>query len=151
MNDEGKGHTPAIGRTKPEMVAIGDRKVMVGGRWNNDAMADYIIENGQDDWIPIGKLARDGCGANTIPNKKRVRSRLSQLFILFRDRGLWLAIDYGGDHNSAVGVKVANIGLTEDRQNVEAKLERMRKRKELTEENYERSLALLHATMRGSG
>jgi hypothetical protein len=145
---EGKDNTPVVGRTKPEMITIGNRKLMPGGRWNNDAMADYIIENGQSDWIPIGQLARDGCGSNTIPNKRRARSRLSQLFTIFRDRGMWLAIDYGGDHNSAMGVKVANVELAEDRQNVEAKLERMRKRKELTQENYERSLALLQATVK---
>jgi hypothetical protein len=151
MNDlPGKEITPVkiIGRTKPELVTIGDNQIVPGGRWNNDTMADFVLQEGQKDWVSIGRLAKVGCGSNTIPNKKRVRSRLSQLFMTFRKRGEFLAVDYGGDHNSAMGVKVADIKKLEDRKNVEAKLERMRKRKEMTQQNYEQTMDLLDRMVR---
>jgi hypothetical protein len=146
MNGEvGKEVTPVTGRTKPEMVTINGKQLVPGGRWNSEAMAKYILENDTGHWITIGQLARIGCGANTIPNKKRVRQRLSQLFMLFlRQHEAFLAIDYGGDHNGAMGVKIADLTLAEDRQNVEAKLERMRKRSEMNETTYQQTTQLLH-------
>jgi hypothetical protein len=144
MDEIGKENAPVFGKPKPEMLSVGDRKFISNGRWNNNLMADYVLEYGKDDWIPIGRLARDGCGANTIPNKKRVRSRLSQLFTVFLERGKFLAVAYDGDHNSATAVKVADVKLTEDRRSVEAKLERMRKRKEMSQEKYEWSIRLLN-------
>lgn len=134
------------GRTKPSLVTVGKTTVLAGGRWNNDVMTDYIVENGVDDWLTVGHLAKVGCGANTIPNKKRVRARLSQMFIRFCERGLFLAIEYGGSHNSATAVKVADLESGDERQAVMLKLERMRKRKEIASDLYERSMALLHAT-----
>jgi hypothetical protein len=126
-------------------MTIGNQEVVPGGRWNREAMASYVLKNGVDDWISVGRLAKVGCGANTIPNKKRVRSRLSQLFELFLERGFFLAIDYGGHHNSATSVKIADLTSGADRENVEARLERMRSRKELTQERYERFMELLHS------
>jgi hypothetical protein len=146
MADEfGKESTPAkvTGRAKPEMVTIGGKQIVPGGRWNNDLMADYILRYGKESWISIGRLARDGCGANTIPNKKRVRSRLSQLFIKFLDRGRFLAVAYDGDHNSATAVKVADVKSDEERLLVETKLEKMRKRNEVNLEQYEKTKMLL--------
>jgi hypothetical protein len=144
MNEAGKVITPLVnGQTKPRMITVGKRTMTANGRWNNEAMADYIEQFGADEWITIGRLARDGCGANTIPNKKRVRSRLSQLFVTFMGRGQFLAVAYDGDYNSATAVKLADLSRLEDREKVEVKLERMRKHKELSEEKYCASRRLL--------
>ena len=145
MNDKGKGKTPAVtGRTKPpRLLTVGKKTVSSNGRWSNSEMADYIIENASDAWIKIGQLARIGCGSNTIPTKKRVRSRLSQLFMEFLRRDKFLAVDYG-DHGAASGVRLADITKAEDRENVEAKLEKMRKRQEMTQERYEQTIRLLN-------
>ena len=147
MADAGKDNTPVpTGRPKPEVMTVGDQEIIPGGRWNNEAMANYVLKNGTEDWVAVGKLAKVGCGANTIPNKKRVRSRLSQLFRLFLEKhGFFLAIDYGGHHNSASSVKVADLTLKSDFENVQARLDRMRARKEVTQERYERFTELLQS------
>lgn len=131
------------GRAKPTLVTVGDKQIIANGRWNNDVMADHVIAHGQKKWLSIGELAKVGCGGNTIPNKRRVRARLSSLFTTLLDRGLFLAIEYNGQHYGATAVKLADVALTADYESVTAKLDRMLKRKELTEERYERSLALL--------
>lgn len=144
--NNGEGKTPAVvGRTKPNLVTVGDTELVPGGRWNKDAMRDYVLKNGTDDWVSVGVLARVGCGANTIPNKRRVRSRLSQLFETFLEKGYFLAIDYGGLHNSATSVKVADLTSDDDLKNVQGRLDRMRARKEMTQERYERFTNLLKA------
>src|SRR4051812_34672466 len=131
-------------KTKPTLVVIGTRTMISTGRWNADLMADYILENGRDKWLSVGHLARVGCGSNTLPTKKRVRTKLSSLFTHFCERGEFLAVEYGGNHNAAMSVKVADLNAASDHQSVVLKLERMRKHKELTQDQYERFTALLH-------
>ena len=128
-------------RTKPALIEANGKMLMPGGRWNHQAMATFII--GRGNWIKIGELAKIGCGSNTIPNKKRVRARLSALFFTFLQRGEFLAIEYAGDYNAATAVKVADLTVQHDRDCVIAKLDRMRQRKEMTEQVYQRTVALL--------
>jgi len=134
--------TPVTGRAKPTMIQVGRHKIIASGRWNNDVMADHILDN-SNRWISVGELARVGCGANTIPNKKRVRRHLSMLFLTLLDRSVFLAIEYGDDNGSASAVKVADKESEQDRQCVEDKLNRMRRSKEVSEERYFKSLCLL--------
>jgi len=132
-------------RIKPALVPIGNRWVISTGRWNDSLMADYLLDHCNGEWTKVGHLASVGCGANTIPNKRRARSRLSPLFMELRSRGHFLAIRYDGDNGSASEVKIADLVSEEDRQNVMDKLRRMKKRKEMSEEQYEKTVALLHA------
>ena len=147
IGKENTSVTNIAGRTKPTLVTIGNKQVISNGRWNDILMADYVSEHGQDKWIQIGKLA-GVLGANTIPNKKRVRKGLSRLFMELRNRGLFLVVEYNGDYNSANAVKVADISSEQDRQNVMARLARMWKRKELTEDEYHKSQNLINALER---
>jgi hypothetical protein len=131
-------------RTKPTLVTIGDKQVISNGRWNDGLVADWVSLNAREKFVTVGKLA-GVLGANTIPNKKRVRKGLSALFMEFRKRGLFLAVEYNGDHNAATAVKVADIRSEEDRQLVTAKLKRMRRSKELSAEQYEGAMAVINA------
>ena len=133
-------------RAKPTLVTVEEgRKIILGGRWNDGLMADYVIGNGSDKWLTVGHLAKVGCGSNTIPNKKRVRNNLSSLFLELMNRGMFLAIEYGDDFKAASAVKIADLKSVEDRQNVETKLDGMKKRKELTSEKYDRAITLVRA------
>jgi hypothetical protein len=132
-------------RAKPELVKVGTKTFLVGGRWNHDRMADHITERGQDKWVPVAELAKVGCGANTSDNRRRVRARLSPLCRTLRGRGLLLAIEYGGQYHSATAVKIADLNLEQDRQNVMVRLQMQRRRKEVSEEEYARWLALIEA------
>ena len=108
-------------------------------------MADFLLKDeNKIRWVKIGELAGTGCGANTIPNKKRVRGRLSTLFMELCERQVFLAIKYKGDNHAASEVKIANLSSEEDRQLVSDKLKRMKKRKEMSQEKYEKTVALLH-------
>lgn len=138
---DGKEVTP---RSKPELITVGKRKIISTGRWNNEVMADYVLEYGVERWLKIGELASVGCASNTIASKMRVRSRLSSLFKELRARGTFLAIEYNDDHSAASAVKIADLRSETDRQNVLDKLESMKKRKEMTQSQYEQSIALLH-------
>jgi len=131
-------------RAKPELVTVGKGTVITNGRWNDQVMADYILEHGQDDWVPIAKLAKV-LGALTQSNKKRVSKHATSLFKTFRERGLWLAVEYAGKHGSTTAFKVADIKLAEDRQAVDAQLQRMKKRKLMSDEQYEMSMRLLYS------
>lgn len=130
-------------KTKPAVVKVGKKHVLPGGRWNHDAMADYIVER-PDTWIKVGELAKVGCGANSKANIDRVRSRLSQLFTVFRDRGLFLAVEYNGQHHSATAVKLADLTSANDRQCVMVKLDRMLKAREMTHHEYEETIKLFN-------
>jgi hypothetical protein len=146
MVDAGKDNTPVTGRAKPEVVAVGKHDIIVGGRWNNEAMAEWLLKNGIEKWQEIGKLARVGCGSNTIGTKKRVRSRLSPLFRLFLEKyGFFLAIQYAGSHHSATKVKIADLTCEADVANVQARLDRMIQSKAVTQERYEHFVAILRA------
>lgn len=131
-------------RAKPELVTVGKKTIISGGRWNDHKMADYVFEHGQKKWVKVGELAKV-LGANTQPNKKRVRTHTASLFRTFRDRGLWLAVEYAGDHGGTTAVKVADIRLEADRQAVTAQCERMNKRKQMSEEEFAKSMALLNS------
>jgi hypothetical protein len=140
-------------RTKPTLVTIGKRQVISSGRFNVDLMADWVSENAQKEFVKVGELA-GVLGANTIPNKKRVRKGLSPLFLALLKRGLWLAIEYQGKRsdiapaNAATAVKIADMGSEQDRQLVKAKLKRMQRSRELSAEQYDGAMKVLR-TMEG--
>lgn len=144
MTEAGKDNTPS-GRPKPKLIRVGNHEVIDTGKWNNDLVADHIQSYAADEWLEIGKLARV-IGGNNIANKKLVRSRLAQVCVVIQSRGKFLCIEYGGKHGAASSVKIADLKSAEDRQNVLRRLEKQRKRKELTEEQYLSSVALLNAT-----
>ena len=110
-------------------------------------VADRLIEVATDKWLTIGELARIGFIANTIATKRRTRAYLSRLFMVLRSRGLFLAIEYLDENGAASRVKIADLNSKEEREIVLSKLERMKRRKELSQEQYEKSIALLHAKL----
>ncbi len=144
MDGKEKGKGVAVQRPKPTLIMIGKREVLSTGRWNDPAMADYVIKEGKDRWIKIGELASVGCARNTIDTKKLVRGRLSALFRELRSRNLFLAIRYNDDFNAASEVKIADLKAKDERKHVTDKLESMRRRKEMSQEQYEKTIELLH-------
>ena len=146
MEEAGKGKE-IISRSKPTLMTVGKRTVISTGRWNDALMADYVIQEGTIRWIKIGELAGVGCARNTIDTKKLVRSRLSSLFKELRERNKFLAIRYTDQHKAASEVKIADLASEEEKKNVLVKLKSMKRRKEMSEEQYEKSLALLHKSI----
>jgi hypothetical protein len=143
MDVKGSG-TDVVERSKPTLIMLGKRKVISTGRWNDSVMADYVTEEGEHRWIKIGELAAVGCSRNTIDTKKLVRGRLSALFRELRDRNLFLAIRYDDEYHAASEVKIANLRDVDELQNVKDKLNSMKKRKEMSQDQYDKAIELLH-------
>jgi hypothetical protein len=141
--DMGKEVSVRTERAKPTMLVIDGRKMIAGGRWNDRLMANHILDVACDKPVTIGDLAKVGCGSNTIATKKRVRSYLSRLFTHMCDRGVFLVIRYNGVNGAASDVKVADLSSPIDLKCVIDKLERMRRRKEMTQEKYDKTMLVL--------
>mgnify|MGYP001605570804 CR=1 FL=1 len=139
-----KAVTRVTERSKPTLVTIGNRQVISSGRWNNELMADHILVNGRLKWLTIGELSKVAYNDGSPRNKKRVRQCLHQLFrTLMLKHGELLVIEYGSPNNRAKAVKLFDCTSEIDRQNLEIKLDRMRKRRELSMEQYENAVLIL--------
>ena len=130
-------------RTLPTIVEIGKRSMLSSGRWNDLAIADYIIANGQLCWIEVGKLAKIAWGHNNKETKTKVRRYLSKVKALLIDRGLLLVVETEPPHHRVTAVKIGDLSLQDDRTQAIEWIERMKARGELSNERYERAKALL--------
>jgi hypothetical protein len=135
-----------IAPSKLLVAVVNGRKFIANARWNTSLVADYVIEEGTDRWMKLGEVAKFAHCTNNIPNKEKVRQRLSKLFRELLDRDLFLAIEYGKNH-AAQAVKIADLTIDNEKQLVLRKITRMKKTKELTETQYEKSIVLLHKTV----
>jgi hypothetical protein len=116
-------------RSKPELITLDNGKQIISsGRWNDDCVAEYILANAQEDWIPIADLARLIGGVN-IRNKKHVRGHMSGLFNKLQDQGWILLVEYNDDNGAASAVKIFDPRSASqlERQIALAKIHKMRK------------------------
>jgi hypothetical protein len=132
-------------RAKPTLVMVGNRMVVSTGRWNNPCLADYVRAHGRDKWIPIGDIARTAFSQNTPRSKERARRCLNRLFRYFLETEELLVVDYGGPRHRAIAVKLFSRDASEaERQSMAEKLERMKVRAEMSQDNYAHALWLMH-------
>lgn len=131
-------------RSKPTLVTVGNKQIISSGRWNDELMAEYVIANGRAKWLTIGNLARTAYGNGSPRSKERVRQCLHKLFkILMTTFGELLVVEYGPPFNRARSVKLFDRKSELDRQTLKNKLEKMRQRRELTAEQYEKAIIVL--------
>ena len=131
-------------RSKPTLVALGNRYVSSDGRWHHSLMADHLLLHGRDKWWTVGELAKIGYGANTIGTKCLVRARLPGLFNELLSRGFLLVREFDGQRVAAV--KIYDPTSEHERQSMALKLSSMRARKELSERRFEQAIQLLSQT-----
>jgi hypothetical protein len=136
--------TKVIERTKPTLITVGKRQIISSGRWNNDLMADYVMMHGACRYIPIGELAKTAYMQAMPRNKERVRKNIFHLFrTILLKYGRLLVVEYGSPHNRAQAVKLFDTSSDLDRKALWPKIERMRKRRELSETQYEMAVEVL--------
>ena len=126
---------------QPELIVVNNRQVTSHGMFNADLMANYVNENGRDDWLPIGELARVAYGQNVKSSQARTRKALPKLFRALFDRSELLLYKHDSrtnGHNRIEAVKIFDNTLASDRQAAEEKLKQIRQRKNLTAEQYAR-------------
>lgn len=146
---EGQPSKELNNRSKPTFVMIGDRELISNGRWNNDLMADYVMRH--DDWLTVGTLSRTAYGNGSPRMKKRVRQCLPKLFSKLLSLGRLLVIEYGPPHNRAQAIKLFDPSDPLEHQLVQTKIKRMRDRKTLSDEQYEKAMFLVSMQLNGGG
>ncbi len=133
-------------RAKPIVVQIGNRQVISSGRWNDQLVADYVIEHGRDRWITIGELAKFAWTSPTLANKERARRYMGKLWrYLLVNRGVLMVVE--GDpthHNRTQALKIYDPASEQERQILEIRLDRMERLGELTNEMFELALNRLY-------
>jgi 16S rRNA C1402 (ribose-2'-O) methylase RsmI len=129
-------------RTPPTITTVNGRSYVSSGRWNDIAIADYILANGRNRAIEVKELAKVGWGHITVDTKNKARRYLHKVKALLIDRGV-LVVTELGKHNEAITVKVYDPSVPADRQHAFTWIERMRARGELSAERYERAKGLL--------
>jgi len=134
-------------RVKPTLITIGKKQVTSSGRWNNPVMGDYVRVHAKHKWLGIGELARTAYHQNTKRSRKAVCGCLHRLFaFLLVEYGELLAVEYDGPNKSASSVKIFDSSSPPDsleRRYLKSKIDRMKKRRELSCEQYMRACQLL--------
>jgi hypothetical protein len=140
--NEGKGK-PLSKRTKPTFITVGKRKMISTGRFNAGLVADYIFVEGLTRWVPIGEVARVTYGSQTINTKSMIRHRLPKVNHEMVNRGKLLVYQRPKPSGRTIAVKIFTGDTEEEQEAMVAQIEMRRKRKESSQEQYERELSLL--------
>lgn len=129
---------------QPDLINIGPRTLSTRG-FRHDVLLEHLTLNAE--WSDIGTLARVFLGRNTETNRAAMRRRLPTAFRWFLDRDCFLLIEYaqhnGGLHGKALAVKLYRGQQGLERQHAGEQIERMRKRKEINTQKFERAQQLL--------
>lgn len=135
-----------INKTRPELMSVGTRALSSHG-WRNDLFAEHLkVHLGNSAWCDVGCAARTFFGRNTAANRSGVRKRLSRGFHALLAQGLFVVIDYASGpnhHGEAIAFKLYNPHSEMERQAAKMQLERMVKRREISEEKLQRARQLL--------
>jgi hypothetical protein len=136
---------PRKERAKPELVQVGNRYIISSGRWNDERIIEYVMTHGQDKWIPIGDLARVAWGQNIPTNRRRVRAYLGRLWkLLMLKEGRLLSVEYAvGNHHPAQAVKIYDPKNNAECATLQAKIDKLLRSKELSEDLHAKAIALL--------
>ena len=130
-------------RTAPTLIQLGARLVPSDGRFHPRLAAEYIRDHGgRTRWIPMGELAKVFFSGNTPHNKRQMRHRL---FLVWREvlgLGHLLVVETDGRSGAALSCKIYDPHSTEERQYLQARLERMEKQRFLKAEQFEKARAL---------
>ena len=129
-------------RVKPVLVVVNNREVTSHGLFNPGLMADYVDHHGRGKWLKVGELARTAYGQNTERSRIGTRRALPRLFWVLFQRSDLLIYEYG-EHGRIEAVKICDANLEQDRQCADAKLTRMKQRKEMSTEQYDKALTML--------
>ena len=160
------GPAKSTGRQPPALIPLdgGSRKITSTGRWNDGLLLGYLIEAETEyqanldkatdrekarerfgrGWVEVGELARVAYGQNSLDSKRKVRTRLSNLFwfALLHNVVLNLDYDFGGGHGRIVAAKVFDQTDAVELEKLAAKLTKLRDSSELTNDQYNKAVEL---------
>jgi hypothetical protein len=133
---------------RAHLITIGARAISLG--WSRVAALEHLDGHLNQPishhWCEVGCMARTMWHLNTKSNRERVRRQIPNMFRYALGRGLFLVIEYAtgrGTHGEAIALKLYVRPDGAERQHAEHQLSRMLRRRELSQENYERARSLL--------
>jgi len=141
----------SIVKAKPELVTVKNRSVSAYG-FRHTLLSDHLqqhLGSVRNQWCDIGCLARTMFGRNIETNRKNVRQRIAGAFRWFLDHGMFLVIDYesfgNGHHGESKAVKLyrPEKQLSLELQTAQSQLDRMLRRREISQERYEKASRLI--------
>jgi hypothetical protein len=133
---------------KPEVVIDQDgRTTITRANWNNDTMAQYLLQHSTIRWIEVGELAKIIWDRNSDVFRRRVKDRLPGLkrHIALNYNHL-LVVEYSDVRGGASAVKIYDPSVTGDVQAMEKMLRDMTTRKDNMLKYYERVTGLSGVT-----
>jgi len=136
-------------QSKPSLVLIGSRYISSDGRWHSSLIWTYLSDHGRHKWVPVGEAARVATGANTISGKKRVRRNTASLF----DEGLkhneFTLLDRD-EKGRTYRMKVLDPSSEMECRMANEQLERMKRRREISNYKYEKASLIVEVTKQAS-
>lgn len=126
-------------RADPALVQVGNRALATDGRVHPNLMSDYLRNNARNAWVDLKTLTRQLTGSLTKSNRNRIVRHLPDVArdLLKHDQEL-LICEYQG--RSIIAVKFLDIESEQDRQYARATLTKMRRRADVTAEQYEAAI-----------
>jgi hypothetical protein len=134
---------PIARRSKPTLVQLDNGHLLSSdSKWHPMLAIEYVTRH-RERWIPVGELAKVFYGANIPKNKARVRRCIPALSRQLIDFGELLVREIDLARRRVIAVKLYDARAEQDRQGIRDQLERLRQRKELSESQFHRAIAIL--------
>lgn len=137
--------TRQVARSKPVLVKDGKKTFISTHGWSDLAVLTYIQEAPSNTWIDLGDIARIAYGQNNQSGRDRVRRNIPKLFrfALFGHQ-IFLVTEVEGKHDKVKAIKVLDQTAENEVARAKVKLERMHKRKELSDEMYYHAMRIFN-------
>lgn len=138
----------AIVRVVPTVVPYRDRKVSLVGLSIPGAIG-HLREHltSREKWCDVGCMARFAYQRNSDSNRARVRRSVRSIFRALLVDGTFLVISYDpANHGRIDSMKLYEAGEAETRHALR-QLERMHRRKQLTDELFQAARTLVQPTL----
>ena len=135
--------TKTIVREKPTIIQEGNKFYVSSRRWNDHALMGFL-EAHPSKWHDIGTIAKIAYGQNIQNTRDRARRNVPKLFryMLFQ-HGVFLIADYEPPHNSIKSIKRLDRSSPLECQKALEKLNKMHKRKVLSDDMYDRAMGII--------
>lgn len=131
-----------------ELTVIGKKAVSIFG-WRHDLAEEHLkwhLSQRTNAWCSVECMARTLFQRNTPTNREGVRKRMGRLFRVLLERGLFLVIEYdfsAEGHGKIMACKLFEKAAGAETQHAIEQIERMRKRKMISDELWQRAINLL--------
>lgn len=133
-----------MSQTSLALIKIGTRSVSVRGFTIEGAiehLKDHLVS--QESWCQIGCMANTMLGRNSEANRSKIRRYAHLIFKTLLSRGVFLVISYDPSNHGRIAAMKLYQGGGKETDHALLQLERMLKRKQLTNDLFDSAKALI--------